>query len=45
MEEVLLNVANSLQMEEEEHTDRKQQLAMLYQKINKIKQYFDEGNE
>nr|XP_040022139.1 dual specificity protein kinase Ttk [Gasterosteus aculeatus aculeatus] len=31
-------------MEEEEHTDRKQQLAMLYQKINKIKQYFDEDD-
>lgn len=31
-------------MEEEEHTDRKQQLAMLYQKLNKIKKYLNEGN-
>lgn len=30
-------------MEEEEHTDRKQQLAMLYQKLNKIKKYLNEG--
>lgn len=33
------------QMEEEEHTDRKQQLAMLYQKLNKIKKYLNEGND
>lgn len=32
------------QMEEEEHTDRKQQLAMLYQKLNKIKKSLNEGN-
>ena len=32
------------QMEEEEHTDRKQQLAMLYQKLTKIKEYLNEGN-
>lgn len=32
------------QMEEEEHTDRKQQLAMLYQKLNKIKKSLHEGN-
>lgn len=31
-------------MEEEEHTDRKQQLAMLYQKLNKIKKSLNEGN-
>lgn len=31
-------------MEEEEHTDRKQQLAMLYQKLNKIKKSLHEGN-
>lgn len=31
------------QMEEEEHTDRKQQLAMLFQKLNKIKKYLNEG--
>ncbi|XP_054477754.1 dual specificity protein kinase Ttk [Anoplopoma fimbria] len=31
-------------MEEEEHTDRKQQLAMLYQKINKIKKYLNEDD-
>lgn len=35
--------ALQLQMEEEEHTDRKQQLAMLYQKLNKIKKYLNEG--
>uniref|UniRef100_A0A8D0AGF3 Ttk protein kinase n=1 Tax=Sander lucioperca TaxID=283035 RepID=A0A8D0AGF3_SANLU len=29
-------------MEEEEHTDRKQQLAMLFQKINKIKEGLNE---
>lgn len=32
------------QMEEEEHTDRKQQLAMLYKKLNKIKKSLNEGN-
>lgn len=32
-------------MEEEEHTDRKQQLAMLYQKLNKIKKSLNEGNK
>lgn len=32
-------------MEEEEHTDRKQKLAMLYQKLNKIKKYLNEGNK
>lgn len=37
-------VVCQFQMEEEEHTDRKQQLAMLYQKINKIKKYLNEGN-
>ena len=31
-------------MEEEEHTDRKRQLAMLYQRINKIKNELNEGN-
>lgn len=31
-------------MEEEEHTDRKQQLAMLYQKLIKIKKSLNEGN-
>uniref|UniRef100_A0A8C2ZM12 Ttk protein kinase n=1 Tax=Cyclopterus lumpus TaxID=8103 RepID=A0A8C2ZM12_CYCLU len=31
-------------MEEEEHTDRKHQLAMLYQKINKIKKYINEDD-
>lgn len=31
------------QMEEEEHTDRKQQLAAIYQKLNKIKKSMDEG--
>ncbi|XP_068425973.1 dual specificity protein kinase Ttk [Clinocottus analis] len=31
-------------MEEEEHTDRKQQLAMLYQQINKLKMYFNEDD-
>uniref|UniRef100_A0A3Q3EBX2 Ttk protein kinase n=1 Tax=Labrus bergylta TaxID=56723 RepID=A0A3Q3EBX2_9LABR len=31
-------------MEEEEHTDRKQQLAMLHQKLNKIKKYFNEDD-
>lgn len=30
-------------MEEEEHTDRKQQLAAIYQKLNKIKRSLDEG--
>ena len=30
-------------MEEEEHTDRKQQLAMLCQKLNKLKQHLNEG--
>lgn len=30
-------------MEEEEHTDRKQQLAALYQKLNKIKKSLNEG--
>lgn len=30
-------------MEEEEHTDRKQQLAAIYQKLNKIKKSLDEG--
>lgn len=34
----------AFQMEEEEHTDRKQQLAMLYQKLNKIKKSLNEGN-
>ncbi|KAM4632837.1 dual specificity protein kinase Ttk [Polymixia lowei] len=31
-------------MEEEEHTDRKQQLAMLYKKLNKIKKYLNEDD-
>ncbi|XP_076006456.1 dual specificity protein kinase Ttk [Genypterus blacodes] len=31
-------------MEDEEHTDRKQQLAMLYQKLNKIKKYLNEDD-
>ncbi|XP_059195348.1 dual specificity protein kinase Ttk isoform X2 [Centropristis striata] len=31
-------------MEEDEHTDRKQQLAMLYQKLNKIKKYLNEDD-
>ncbi|XP_056267253.1 dual specificity protein kinase Ttk-like, partial [Pseudoliparis swirei] len=31
-------------MEEEEHTDRKHQLAMLYHKINKIKKYFNDDD-
>ncbi|CAF96262.1 unnamed protein product, partial [Tetraodon nigroviridis] len=31
-------------MEEEEHTDRKQQLAMLYQKLNKIKKSLNEDD-
>ncbi|XP_028326813.1 dual specificity protein kinase Ttk [Gouania willdenowi] len=31
-------------MEEEEHTDRKQQLAKLYQKINNIKKYLNEDD-
>ncbi|XP_035478848.1 dual specificity protein kinase Ttk isoform X2 [Scophthalmus maximus] len=31
-------------MEEEEHTDRKQQLALLYQKLNKIKKYLNEDD-
>uniref|UniRef100_A0A8C8DKI2 Dual specificity protein kinase TTK n=1 Tax=Oryzias sinensis TaxID=183150 RepID=A0A8C8DKI2_9TELE len=31
-------------MEEEEHTDRKQQLAMLFQKLNKIKKYLNEDD-
>ncbi|XP_045901054.1 dual specificity protein kinase Ttk [Micropterus dolomieu] len=31
-------------MEEEEHTDRKQQLAMLYQKLNNIKKYLNEDD-
>ncbi|XP_034553981.1 dual specificity protein kinase Ttk isoform X2 [Notolabrus celidotus] len=31
-------------MEEEEHTDRKQQLAMLYQKLNKIKKCLNEDD-
>uniref|UniRef100_A0A671WI01 Dual specificity protein kinase TTK n=1 Tax=Sparus aurata TaxID=8175 RepID=A0A671WI01_SPAAU len=31
-------------MEEEEHTDRKQQLAMIYQKLNKIKKYLNEDD-
>ncbi|XP_068616410.1 dual specificity protein kinase Ttk [Brachionichthys hirsutus] len=31
-------------MEEEEHTDRKQQLAMLHQKLNKIKKYLIEDD-
>lgn len=34
----------TFQMEEEEHTDRKQQLAMLYQKLNKIKKSLYEGS-
>lgn len=32
------------QMEEEEHTDRKQKLAMLCKRIHRINQYFNEGN-
>lgn len=32
-------------MEDEEHSDRKQQLAMLYQKLNKIKKSLNEGNK
>ncbi|XP_075868717.1 dual specificity protein kinase Ttk isoform X2 [Nelusetta ayraudi] len=31
-------------MEEEEHTDRKQQLAAIYQKLNKIKKSLDEDD-
>lgn len=31
-------------MEEEEHTDRKQQFAMLCQKLNKIKKSLNKGN-
>ncbi|XP_028281318.1 dual specificity protein kinase Ttk [Parambassis ranga] len=31
-------------MEEEEHTDRQQQLAMLFQKLNKIKKYLNEDD-
>uniref|UniRef100_A0A4W6E924 Dual specificity protein kinase TTK n=1 Tax=Lates calcarifer TaxID=8187 RepID=A0A4W6E924_LATCA len=31
-------------MEEEEHTDRKQQLAMLYQKLSKIKKYLNDDD-
>ncbi|KAM4735436.1 dual specificity protein kinase Ttk isoform 2-T2 [Anableps anableps] len=31
-------------MEEEEHTDRKQQLAMLYQRFSTIKKYFNEDD-
>ncbi|KAM6994273.1 dual specificity protein kinase Ttk [Tautogolabrus adspersus] len=31
-------------MEEEEHTDRKQQLAMLHQKLNKFKKYLNEDD-
>ncbi|KAM8735130.1 dual specificity protein kinase Ttk [Acanthopagrus schlegelii] len=31
-------------MEEEEHTDRKQQFAMIYQKLNKIKKYLNEDD-
>ncbi|XP_030012957.1 dual specificity protein kinase Ttk [Sphaeramia orbicularis] len=31
-------------MDEEEHTDRKQQLAMLFQKLNKIKKYLNEDD-
>lgn len=31
-------------MEEEEHTDRKQQLAMLYKKLTKIKEYLNEDD-
>ncbi|XP_029957816.1 dual specificity protein kinase Ttk [Salarias fasciatus] len=31
-------------MEEEEHTDRMQQLAMLHQKLNKIKKYLNEDD-
>ncbi|KAM9851684.1 dual specificity protein kinase Ttk [Aulostomus maculatus] len=31
-------------MEEEENTDRKQQLAMLFQKLNKIKKYLNEDD-
>lgn len=31
-------------MEEEEHTDRKQQLAMLHQMLNKIRKNLNEGN-
>lgn len=31
-------------MEEEEHTDRKQQLAIIYQRINKIKKYLNEDD-
>lgn len=30
-------------MEEEEHTDRKQQLAAISQKLNKIRKSLDEG--
>ncbi|KAM8869888.1 dual specificity protein kinase Ttk isoform 2-T4 [Spinachia spinachia] len=32
-------------MEEEEHTDRKQQLAMFCQKINKLIKYFDDDTD
>ncbi|XP_041648585.1 dual specificity protein kinase Ttk [Cheilinus undulatus] len=31
-------------MEEEEHTDRKQQLAMLHQKLKNLKKYFNEDD-
>ncbi|KAF3840148.1 hypothetical protein F7725_018865 [Dissostichus mawsoni] len=37
-------VLRSGTMEEEEHTDRKQQLAMLYLKLNKIKNELNEDN-
>ncbi|KAM3873603.1 dual specificity protein kinase Ttk [Diretmus argenteus] len=32
-------------MEEEEHTDRKQKLAMLYKKLNKLKKHLNEGKD
>ncbi|PWA32380.1 hypothetical protein CCH79_00012037 [Gambusia affinis] len=34
----------AIRMEEEEHTDRKQQLARLYQRFSNIKKYFNEDD-
>lgn len=36
-------VSLSLGMDEEENTDRKLQIAMLYQKLEKIKRYYNDG--
>lgn len=33
-----------LEMDEEENTDRKLQIAMLYQKLEKIKRYYNDGD-